>query len=102
MTIMNECHGLSLASAPRSRYRCRWWAARASLRLVDVEHRGNDQCGPYRNVVPDAYWASSQRRIRRNSGPETAQLLIRFEDDAGRWWQLDQFMHLEHAPDHNW
>jgi hypothetical protein len=28
--------------------------------------------------------------------------VVRFNDDAGRRWQLDQFMHLERAPDDDW
>ena len=28
--------------------------------------------------------------------------LVRFNDDAGRRWQLDKYMHLEPAPDDGW
>lgn len=30
------------------------------------------------------------------------RLVVRFHDDAGRRWQLDEFMHLERAPDDGW
>jgi len=33
---------------------------------------------------------------------ETRRLVVRFHDDAGRRWQLDEFMHLERAPNDGW
>jgi hypothetical protein len=33
---------------------------------------------------------------------ENRRLVVRFCDDADRRWQLDQFMHLEPAPDDGW
>jgi hypothetical protein len=45
----------------------------------------------------DLAWVKFRKKERKDW-----RLAARFYDDAGRRWQLDQYMHLEPAPDDDW
>jgi hypothetical protein len=46
--------------------------------------------------------ASVSCRLPHGGDREGARLVVRFYDDAERRWQLDDYMHLEPAPDDGW
>ncbi len=46
--------------------------------------------------------AEAQAQFWHPPEAESVRGVVRFNDDVGRRWQLDNLMHLERAPDDNW
>ena len=46
--------------------------------------------------------AAAEFHLPHGGDGAAPRLVARFDDDAGRRWQLDNYMHLEPAPDNDW
>ncbi len=93
-------------------------AAGIAIPLPDggVETQGSDGWTLFDSLGQERHASRTQRDVlsvilakemglcsfRHGGGQKDARLLVRFCDDAGQRWQLDNDMHLEAAPDSDW